>query len=74
MSVGYKKISEMISQEVAAIGHLSAEQQDRLRNLCNKIYMLEASTDSSSGARMKENVMGEISLAADKLRGLGGDL
>ena len=71
MSIGYKKISEMISREIASNTSMTEGQKEKLERLCNKIYMLEASTDSVNGSRMIENIMGEISLAADRMKELG---
>ncbi|MEP6389020.1 MAG: hypothetical protein ABJ056_03755 [Halioglobus sp.] len=71
MSIGYKKISEMISQEISMTDSISGAQKEKFEQLCNKIYLLEASTDSVKGARMIEDIMGEVSLAADRMKELG---
>ena len=71
MSIGYKKISEMISREVEAIESLTEKQKQKFKFLCNKIYMLEASTDSVTNSRMIEDIVGEISFAADRIKEVG---
>ena len=71
MSIGYKKISEMISQEVESIDTLAKGQKEKIKLLCNKIYMLEASTDSLAGTQMIQNIMSEISFTADRIKELG---
>ena len=72
MSIGYKKISEMISQEISITDSISEAQKEKFEQLCNKIYLLEASTDSVNNSRMIENIMGEVSLVADRMKELGG--
>ena len=39
MSIGYKKISEMIIEEVGKIEEIDDRQKKLLANLCEKIYM-----------------------------------
>lgn len=72
MSIGYRKISKMIEDEIGHVESLSSKEKEKLTLLCNKVYMLEASTDVISGARMIENIMGEIASTADRLREQGG--
>lgn len=74
MSINYKKISEMISEEVNNVNGIDKGQKKTVSQLCNKIYMLNANLDSVSGSRMIEDIMGEMSLAADKLKDQGVDL
>ena len=71
MSIGYKKISDMISREVGSINSMSEKQKEKFKFLCNKIYMLEASTDFVPQSRMIEDIMGEISWTADRIKELG---
>lgn len=71
MSIGYKKISEMISTEVGSVDHLTKLQKDKFKSLCDKIYMLEASTDSIASSKMIQNVMSEISFTADRIKEVG---
>ncbi|RLA53326.1 MAG: hypothetical protein DRR42_05185 [Gammaproteobacteria bacterium] len=72
MSIGYKKISEMISREITSNDSMTEAQKEKFEQLCNKIYLLEASTDSVKGSRMIEDIMGEVSLVADRMKELGG--
>ena len=70
MSIGYKKISEMISEEIEKLPELNERQRTRIEQLCNKIYMLETSSNSSS-AKLIEDLMGELSVAADRIKEFG---
>ena len=70
MSIGYKKISEMISQEIDSIDNFTKSQKEKFKLLCNKIYMLETSTNSVSGSQMIQNIMDEISFTSDRIKEL----
>ncbi len=71
MSIGYKKISEMITDQVRSVPSLNKTQQDRLEQLCKKLYMLEVSAESISSTKLVEEIMGEISVASDSIREMG---
>ena len=64
MSINYKRMSDLIEQEVRNLPELSDSQSERLAKLTNKIYLIE-STQSNSSSRMTEEIMSEISLASD---------
>ncbi len=71
MSIGYKKISEMISREVDSTDSWTDGQKEKIKLLCNKIYMLEASSESVPRSRMIESIMDEVSFVADRIKELG---
>ncbi|KUJ82958.1 hypothetical protein AWR36_010470 [Microbulbifer flavimaris] len=71
MSIGYKKISEMIIDEINGIDHLNERQKGRLEQLCNKIYMLEASSNHNASSKIIDDLIGELSMAADRIKDLG---
>lgn len=64
MSINYKRMSDLIEQEVNKLPDLSSSQCDRLKKLSEKIYLME-STQAISRQNLIEEVMSEISLAAD---------
>ena len=64
MTIGYKKISEMIKKEVDNVEELNEAQRKKLSRLCDKIYMIEASATGKSAAKMKDDLMQEISRSA----------
>jgi len=64
MSINYKRMTDLIEQEVRNLSELSDTQSERLVKLTNKIYLIE-STQSSSSSKMTEEIMSEISLASD---------
>lgn len=64
MSINYKRMSDLIEQEIRNLPELSDSQSERLAKLTNKIYLIE-STQSSSPSKMTEDIMSEISLASD---------
>lgn len=74
MSIGYKKTSEMIMEEVDKIEKIDSAQKKVIADLCKKIYMLNDTSDSITGGRLTDTIMGEISLVADKLKEMGVDL
>jgi predicted nucleic acid-binding Zn-ribbon protein len=71
MSINYKKMADLIEQEVNKMADLSSTQKERLAKLSNKIYTLESSVDATSTQRMVEEIMTEISLAASDFSGNG---
>jgi len=64
MSINYKRMSDLIEQEIRNLPELSGIQSERLAKLTNKIYLIE-STQSSSPLKMTEEIMSEISGASD---------
>lgn len=64
MSINYKRMSNLIEQEVNKLPDLSASQSERLKKLMDKIYLME-STQSTSAQSLIEEIMSEISLVAD---------
>tara|TARA_B100000989_G_scaffold246064_1_gene193227 strand:- start:135 stop:353 length:219 start_codon:yes stop_codon:yes gene_type:complete len=64
MTIGYKKISQMIQKEVDAIEGLNDKQRRKLAGLCDKIYMIEASSTATSAVKMRDELMQEISRSA----------
>jgi len=64
MSINYKRMTDLIEQEVRNLSELSDTQSERLVKLTNKIYLIE-STQSSSPSKMTDEIMSEISLASD---------
>lgn len=72
MSIGYRKISDMITKEVRSIDNFDETKMLIIIDLCNKIYLEEASTDSMSGARTVDSIVGEITRFADRLKEEGG--
>lgn len=72
MSIGYSKISEMIEQEINSIDGLPDDHRKLLKDLCNKVYLLRGSAEYRNRSRFKDEIMGEVSRAADALRTAGG--
>ncbi len=64
MSIGYKKIYEIIENESNNLESLTDRQKSRIITLCQKIYLMESSTDKYSAQKMIDEIMGEISHAA----------
>jgi predicted nucleic acid-binding Zn-ribbon protein len=71
MSINYKKMADLIEQEVNKMADLSSSQKERLAKLSNKIYTLESSVDAISTQKMVDEMMTEISLAASDFSGQG---
>ncbi len=70
MSIGYKKIADLIEQEANKLPELSSSQKERLGNLSKKIYTMEASIDAVSTQKIVDDIMVEISLAASDFSGI----
>lgn len=68
MSIGFKKITDLLQDEINTLQDLSEVQRDRLVELCKKIYMLESSTETLGRQRMISEIMGEIGHATDTLK------
>ncbi len=58
MSIGYKKLSELIDEEIKGMD-LSSNKKEVLADLCKKIYMMESSPDSMSSHKLIEE-MGNV--------------
>ncbi|MDP1773619.1 MAG: hypothetical protein Q8L15_15210 [Methylobacter sp.] len=69
MSINYKKMADLIDQEVNKISVLSNSQKERLSKLSNKLYTLESSIDAISSQKMVDEIMTEISLASSDISG-----
>jgi len=69
VSIGYKKVTELINLEVGEISQLSAKQKDSLSGLCAQLYMLESSSEYQSVSRLTEEMLGVIGNAAAKFEG-----
>jgi len=68
MSIGYKKLAELIDVEVAEMKELSTKQNEVLAELCKKVYMIESSTDSMSTQRLIDEMSGVIGNSADQFK------
>jgi len=64
MSINYKRMSNLIEQEVSKLPDLSASQRERLKKLMDKVYLME-STQSTSAQSLIEEIMSEMILVAD---------
>jgi DNA-directed RNA polymerase sigma subunit (sigma70/sigma32) len=71
MSINYKKMADLIEQEVNKMADLSSSQKERLAKLSNKIYTSESSVDATSTQKMVEEMMKKISSAASDFSGQG---
>ena len=65
MSISYRKINLMIEQEIECLDELSKNQKRGLRELCEKVYMMESSIGQVSNQQTIADIKGEISLRAD---------
>lgn len=61
MSIAIKKFLSMLDQEVLSDGRLNDDQKRVLKKVCEKIYILETTVDSS---QMPSQIAGEIKLFA----------
>ena len=61
MSIAIKKFLSMLDQEVLSDGRLNDDQKRVLKKVCEKIYILETTVDSS---QMPSQITGEIKLFA----------
>ena len=68
MSIGYKKLSELIDVEVEEMKDLSMKHKELLAELCKKVYMMESSTDNLSTQRLIEEMSGVIGNSADQFK------
>lgn len=68
MSIGYKKLSELIDMEVDEMQELSVSHKEVLAELCKKVYMLESSGDYMSAQRLIDEMAGVIGNVADKFK------
>ena len=65
MSISFKKINSMISNEVDNFSDLSTRQKRVLRETCEKIYMLESSVEQVSSQQTISDIKGEVARRAD---------
>lgn len=70
-SINYKKMADLIEQEVNKLVDLSIFQKERLSKLSNKLYTLESSIDGISAHKMVDEIMIEINLASSDFTGNG---
>ena len=68
MSIGYKKLAELIDIEVDKVPGLSSEHNEILAELCKKIYMMESSSDNTSAQRLIDEMSGVIGNSADQFK------
>lgn len=66
MSISYKKINSMISEQVEEYEDLTQDQRKLLIDLCEKVYMIESSVEQVSGQQIISDIKGEITLKANK--------
>jgi len=66
MSISYKKINSMISSVINEKTDLNEDKKDVLREVCEKVYMIESSVEQTSGHQIINDIKGEISLKADR--------
>jgi hypothetical protein len=71
MSINFKKMADLIDQEVSKMVDLSIFQKERLSKLSNKLYTLESSIDAISTQKMVDEIMMEINLASPDFTGNG---
>ncbi len=69
MSIGYKKLAELIDIEVEGMMDLSVKHKEFLAELCKKVYMMESSTDNMSAQRLIDEMSGVIGNSADQFKG-----
>ena len=60
MSISFKKINALIDAAVSEAPDLSEDERRRLRDLCEKIYMIESSLDSGSAQQKASDMRDEI--------------
>lgn len=70
MSISYKKVNSMISEQIDSIDSDDAEQKALLKDLCEKIYMIESSVDQMSSHQIIRDIMGEITNKSSDYKGL----
>lgn len=71
MSINYKKMSEMIEQEVNKMPDLSLHQKETLSKISIKIYAIESSVDAISSQKLIDEIKNEITLATSSFYGNG---
>jgi ribosomal protein S3 len=69
MSINYKRMADLIGQEVRKLPDISDAQQERLEKLANKIYTMESTCQAISAQKMADDIASEISLASDLWKG-----
>lgn len=71
MSIGFKKLEELIDEEIDRNSSLSSNQNETLARLCKKIYMFEAGQERVTTQTLVQNIKGEIANVADSLSNEG---
>lgn len=71
MSINYKRMTDLIEQEVKKLPDLSDKQCERLIKLANKIYLSESTTQAMSSQKMTDEIMDNISHDSDLWRDEG---
>ncbi len=68
MSINYKKINELIREEISTVKHFDEDQRKKLSSLCEKIYQIESSIEFISSSRRIDDIMGAIEHTANFLK------
>jgi len=69
MTIGVKKLSQLIQREVESLPSLTPSQKKDLTDLCIRIFAIESSASAGVGAqRLAESVRAEIAQVADRLK------
>lgn len=70
MTIGVKKLSQLIQVEVENFKTLTPTQKKDLADLCIRIFTIEASASSGvSSQRLAESIRTDIAQVADRLKG-----
>jgi hypothetical protein len=64
MSISFKKVNSMIETEVELQEGMSDEQKKVLKELCEKIYMIESSVETGNNQQLIQDVKGQIARRA----------
>jgi hypothetical protein len=68
MTIAFKKLAELVDEEVESIATMPAGRKRILQDLCKKVYMLEAEAKySMSVNKLMEQMRHEIANVADQL-------
>jgi hypothetical protein len=65
MSINYKKISQLISDEINQ-RDLTREQKESLIKTCENIYRIESSIQSVGTSKIMDEIISEVSYISDK--------
>jgi len=66
MSIAIKKFLSMLDQEIGSDNELNSDQKNVLRKVCEKIYVLETTGDSS---QMPSQIREDIKFYAQDFEG-----